>query len=79
MIDLAKYQSKEREYLDVYLINSHEKVVLLKIFQKLRMHQIRIHLATEKLPIIGDDKYGDFAINKIFRAKKTQCTYMHIS
>ena len=41
------------------------------------MHQIRIHLATEKLPIIGDDKYGDFAINKIFRANKKNTMYLH--
>ena len=30
-----------------------------------RMHQIRIHLANLKLPILGDDKHGDFKMNKI--------------
>lgn len=29
-----------------------------------RTHQIRIHLAQSELPIIGDDKYGDFGLNK---------------
>ena len=29
-----------------------------------RTHQIRIHLAQSELPIIGDDKYGDFKLNK---------------
>ncbi len=29
-----------------------------------RTHQIRIHLAQSDLPIIGDDKYGDFSLNK---------------
>lgn len=33
-----------------------------------RMHQIRIHLSGVGCPILGDDKYGDFALNK--RLKK---------
>ena len=32
-----------------------------------RMHQIRRHLSMTGNPILGDDKYGDFASNKIFR------------
>jgi 23S rRNA pseudouridine955/2504/2580 synthase len=32
-----------------------------------RMHQIRRHLAMNGSPVLGDDKYGDFALNKKLR------------
>ncbi|MDR2731284.1 MAG: RluA family pseudouridine synthase [Treponema sp.] len=32
-----------------------------------RMHQIRRHLAMRGNPVLGDDKYGDFALNKKLR------------
>ena len=32
-----------------------------------RMHQIRRHLAMKGCPILGDDKYGDFSLNKKLR------------
>ena len=32
-----------------------------------RMHQIRRHLAINGTPILGDDKYGNFSLNKTLR------------
>jgi 23S rRNA pseudouridine955/2504/2580 synthase len=35
-----------------------------------RTHQIRVHLASEGHPIVGDDKYGEFALNKALASGK---------
>jgi 23S rRNA pseudouridine955/2504/2580 synthase len=34
-----------------------------------RTHQIRVHLSHAGHPIIGDDKYGDFALNKALKQR----------
>lgn len=37
-----------------------------------RTHQIRVHLASEGYPILGDDKYGDFELNKVLARADAQ-------
>jgi len=43
-----------------------------------RTHQIRVHLAALGFPIVGDDKYGDFALNKtLATSKRLERMFLH--
>ncbi len=42
-----------------------------------RTHQIRVHLANLKHPVLGDDKYGDFELNKALRKKGLKRMFLH--
>jgi len=44
-----------------------------------RMHQIRRHLAMNGTPILGDDKYGDFSLNKKIRKAGVKRLLLHAS
>jgi 23S rRNA pseudouridine955/2504/2580 synthase len=47
------------------LLRKWEKFALLEAELKTgRTHQIRVHLSSSGFPILGDDKYGDFGLNK---------------
>ncbi len=51
-------------------LQNGEKIELSLVQLKLetgRMHQIRIHLAKSGCPIAGDDKHGNFRLNKVLR------------
>ncbi|GLS05814.1 pseudouridine synthase [Chitiniphilus shinanonensis] len=42
-----------------------------------RTHQIRVHLATAGYPILGDEKYGDFALNKALVRHGLKRMFLH--
>jgi 23S rRNA pseudouridine955/2504/2580 synthase len=42
-----------------------------------RTHQIRVHLAHIGHPILGDDKYGDFALNRALRKRGLKRMFLH--
>jgi 23S rRNA pseudouridine955/2504/2580 synthase len=42
-----------------------------------RTHQIRVHLASQGAPIAGDDKYGDFELNKVLAKQGLKRMFLH--
>jgi len=42
-----------------------------------RTHQIRVHLASQGHPIAGDDKYGDFELNKALHKQGLRRMFLH--
>ncbi|AEG93966.1 Uracil hydrolyase [Ramlibacter tataouinensis TTB310] len=42
-----------------------------------RTHQIRVHLASQGHPIAGDDKYGDFELNKALHRQGLKRMFLH--
>ena len=42
-----------------------------------RTHQIRVHLASQGHGIVGDDKYGDFDLNKRLQKQGMQRMFLH--
>ena len=42
-----------------------------------RTHQIRVHLSSQGHPIVGDDKYGDFDLNRRVQKQGLKRMFLH--
>jgi len=42
-----------------------------------RTHQIRVHLAHAGFPVLGDDKYGDFELNRALARQGVKRLFLH--
>ena len=60
------------------LVERLDKFSLLEAELKTgRTHQIRVHLSHLGYPIAGDDKYGDFAANKLLAKQGLKRMFLH--
>lgn len=62
----------------VRLVKRWREFSLLEVELKTgRTHQIRVHLAHLGFPLCGDDKYGDFALNKRLEGEGLKRMFLH--
>jgi len=60
------------------LARGHGRFRLLEVELKTgRTHQIRVHLTHLGFPLAGDDKYGDFTLNKSLEAEGLKRMFLH--
>ncbi|MDR2881167.1 MAG: RluA family pseudouridine synthase [Azoarcus sp.] len=62
----------------VRLIKRWQRFSLLEVELKTgRTHQIRVHLSHLGFPLVGDDKYGDFALNRMLGNEGLRRMFLH--
>ncbi len=68
-----KIKNSQKIMTKYKLLQKKDEISLLEVeIENGKMHQIRAHLSFHQLPILGDEKYGDTKINKLYK-QKSQC------
>ena len=71
----GKLQSARTEFV---VLDRSDDCLLLEVYLHTgRKHQIRKHLSSVGLPIVGDKRHGDFAKNRTFSGLKQQMLALH--
>ena len=77
MVAAAGEEGKEAHSI-VRLVARWENFSLVEVELKTgRTHQIRVHLTHLGFPLAGDDKYGDFALNKTLQKAGLKRMFLH--
>jgi 23S rRNA pseudouridine955/2504/2580 synthase len=64
----------------VKVLKQHASFSLLEVrLMTGRTHQIRVHLAHAGHPVLGDDKYGDFPLNRELAKQGVRRLFLHAS
>ena len=77
VVDLAVHAGKAAR-TDIRLLESADSGCWVECtLHTGRTHQIRVHLSHSGFPLFGDDKYGDFALNKQLEKAGLKRMFLH--
>ena len=77
VVDLTHQAGKTASTGFTLLDNADKGCWVQCTLQTGRTHQIRVHMASSGHPIAGDDKYGDFELNKVLQKQVLKRMFLH--